>query len=99
MTPGRIHDALSTGSDLNDENHPSKFVLRTHLPTLTHLMAFIRTLPKYLDEKKVRFASATLDATLESRLKSFDPIGDPTHRILDPFFPLSTNGILHTFIF
>ncbi|KAG8917622.1 hypothetical protein FRC00_013392, partial [Tulasnella sp. 408] len=52
MTPGRIHDALSMDSDLNDENHPSKLVLRTHLPTLTHLIAFIRTLPKYLDEKK-----------------------------------------------
>lgn len=52
MTPGRIHDALSMDSDLDDENHPSKLVLRTRLPTLTHLIAFIRTLPKYLEEKK-----------------------------------------------
>lgn len=57
MTPGRIHDALSKGSDLDDENHPSKLVLRTHLPTLPHLMAFIRNLPQYLDQKKVRAAS------------------------------------------
>ncbi|KAG8948768.1 hypothetical protein FRC04_009379 [Tulasnella sp. 424] len=54
MTPGRINDALSKDSDSDDENHPSKLVLRTHLPTLPHLMAFIRKLPQYLDQKKIK---------------------------------------------
>ncbi|KAG8883011.1 hypothetical protein FRB97_007385 [Tulasnella sp. 331] len=63
MTPGRIYkalDGLELASNEAHDEHPANLVLRTYLSSLPHVIAFVKTLPIYLEANpKVVITSQT----------------------------------------